>query len=137
MTTYQEAQDVMFGIFKAAWDTTGYEAYYQEVREQRTTTQSPWASVFIGGVDSRQSTLSNYIVNRTFTRNSTLIIQIFAHSGKGLQTVNNLCKLITDAFEGVSTAGVFVRNTEVSSSKRDGSFVQTNITINFTYDEIK
>lgn len=137
MTTYQEAQDEMFGLFKAAWDTTGLEAHYQEVREQKTITQNSWACVFLGSVDSRQSALSSDEGNRKFTRECNLLIQLFTHHGKGLQTINTLCKLVTDAFEGVPTQKVFVRNTQVSSSRRDGSFVQTNITINFTYDEIK
>jgi len=137
MTSYQQAQDIMFGIFKTAWDSTGLNAYYQEVREPIPQNENSWASVFLGGIDSRQSALSNDLGNRKFTRFSTLIIQIFVHHGKGLQTVNNLVKLITDAFEGISATGVFVRNTEVSSSKRDGSFIQTNLTINFSYDEIK
>jgi hypothetical protein len=137
MTTYQQAQDIMFGIFKSAWDTTGLNAYYQEVREAIPQNENSWASVFLGGIDSRQSALSNHVGSRKFTRESTMLVQIFVHHGKGLQTVNNLVKILTDAFEGISTPGVFVRNTEVSSSKRDGSFIQTNLTINFSYDEIK
>ena len=137
MTTFQEAQDIMFGRFKSVWDPTTYEAFYQQVREQKPDNQSPWAYVTLGSVDSRQSSLSGASGSRVFTRNSYMTIQLFVHSGKGLQLVNTLCKLLTDAFEGYSSGGVWIRNTEVSSSMRDGSFVQTNITINFTYDEVK
>lgn len=136
--TYTEAYDQILDLFKTAWDTTGFKAFYEDLRDQRDASESPYVTVFSGGVVSSQSTLYGSVGNRRFKRDSFITILLFTPSGKGLQQRNNLVKVITDAFEGVSIAnGVWVRNIRIDGPVRDGKFSQTNITVEFTYDEIK
>jgi hypothetical protein len=136
--TYQQARDEIFEVFKQAWDTTGYEVHYEDVRKQRSKDEEPWAVVTLKHAAGFQSTLSGSVGNKTFTRLGFVTIQIFTPNGKGLQEAYDLAKVVSDAFEGVSTSGgVWFRNVRLNEIGRDGEFFQLNVVVEFRYDEIK
>lgn len=136
--TYAEARDEIFAVFKTAWDTTGYPAHYQDVRKRRSRDEEPWAVVTLNHSSGFQATLSGASGSRTFARLGFVTVQIFTPSGKGLQESYDLCKVVSDAFEGVSTpGGVWFRNVRLNEVGRDGEFHQLNVIAEFRYDEIK
>jgi len=136
--TYQQARDEIFDLFKAAWDTTGYPAHYEEVKKQRSQNEEPWSVVTLNHASGFQATLSGADGSRTFARLGFLTVQIFTPNGKGLQDAYDLAKVVSDAFEGISTpGGVWFRNVRLNEVGRDGEFFQLNVIVEFRYDEVK
>jgi hypothetical protein len=127
--TYLQARAEMFVLFKTAWDTTGYPAHYDDVRISRSPDDSPWAVISVQHASGFQSA-----IGQLFTRLGFLTVQIFTQSGKGLQEAYELCKIVSDAFEGTSTpGGVWFSNVRLNEIGRDGTFQQMNVIIDFNY----
>ena len=136
--SFSSAVDEILTLFKTAWDTTGYDAYYESVRDQRQTDTSPWASVMLRHIAGYQSTLSSSLGSRMFTREGVLTVRIYVHQGEGLQTAYGLAKVVADAYEGGRTdGGAWFRNVRLNEEGRDGEFYLVSVLIDFQYDEIK
>jgi hypothetical protein len=89
-------------------------------------------------VDGFQATLKSPTGQATYRRTGLLTVQIFVASGSGLQTTYDLVKVVADAFEGKSASGgLWFRDVRVREVGRDGAFRQTNVIIEFDYDEVK
>jgi len=138
--TYAQATDDILGVFKTAWDTTGWDAVYTNVAtpQKPPTGSDPWARVTLQHVTGNQASLTGGLGTARYSRAGILTIQIFTPAGEGLLEAHNLAKIITDAFEGTATAnGVWFRNARVNEIGPDGDWYQVNVLIDFTYDEVK
>jgi hypothetical protein len=132
-----EAVDEILDILNTAWITTGFKIFYENTRDERDTDDSPWAVAILRHVSGDQSTLGGD-GNRNFTNQGILIVQIYTPTAKGLQESYRLASVVKDAFDGVSSpSGVWFRNARINEAGKDGQFTQTNVLINFRYDEIK
>lgn len=135
--TYAQAVDDMLTMLKTAWDPTGHELFYDNVREQREDDTSPWAMVMVRHATGGQDTLGA-VGGRMFSRIGIMIVTINTPSGSGLSSAYSLAKVVADAFEGTSSPnGVWFRNVRINESGRDGAFYQTNVVIDFEYFESK
>ncbi len=144
--TFEEAIDIILAIFKTAWDagaTNPTLVDYQNVKPANNVTLPPdtnlsWARVTIQHQDGRQSSLSGALGVKRFDRDGLLTVQIFVPAGEGLSEAHTLSKIVADAYEGVAgNNGIWFRNVRVNEIGPDGDWFQTNILIDFTYDEIK
>jgi len=136
--THQQARDEIFDVLIDAWTPTTYPIHWEEVRNQRSKEEKPWAVVTLQHSSGFQSTLSGAVGSRTFARLGFITVQIFTPNGKGLQEAYDLAKVVSDAFEGTSTpGGVWFRNMRLNEVGRDGEFFQLNVVIEFRYDEVK
>jgi len=136
--THQQARDEIFDVLIAAWTPTTFPIHWEEVRKQRSKDEKPWAVATLQHSAGFQSTLSGAVGSRTFTRLGFLTVQIFTPNGKGLQDAYDLAKVVSDAFEGISTpGGVWFRNVRLNEVGRDGEFFQLNVVVEFRYDEVK
>lgn len=135
--TFAQANDDILALLKAAWDPTGHEMFYDDIREQRETDQTPWAQVVVRHAAGQQDTLGG-VGNRSFLRLGVVIVTINTPSGSGLSTAYTLAKVVADAYEGVSSPnGVWFRNVRINELGRDGTFYRTNVLIDFEYGEMK
>lgn len=135
--TFAQANDDILALLKAAWDPTGHEMFYDDIREQRETDQTPWAQVVVRHAAGQQDTLGG-VGNRGFLRLGVVIVTINTPSGSGLSTAYALAKVVADAYEGVSSPnGVWFRNVRINELGRDGTFYRTNVLIDFEYSEMK
>lgn len=135
--TFAQANDDILALLKAAWDPTGHEMFYDDIREQRETDQTPWAQVVVRHAAGQQDTLGG-VGNRSFLRLGVVIVTINTPSGSGLSTAYALAKVVADAYEGVSSPnGVWFRNVRINELGRDGTFYRTNVLIDFEYGEMK
>lgn len=135
--TFAEAYGEILTKFKAAWDTTGFDALYPNLAGDPPTDPAPWARVSISHSPGSQ-TLGDDTTGRRYERYGLLLVQVFVPTGEGLPRALNLAKIITDAFEGATTpSGVWFRNVRVNEVGPDGSWYQVNVIAEFTYDEIK
>jgi len=136
--TFSDAVDQIMDLFKTAWDTTGFPAYYEDVRQQRDSSEDPWSTTTLRHASGQQMTLGTATGTSRFAREGLLIVQIFTPAGKGLQEAYNLAKVVVDAYEGSTTpGGVWFRNVRLNEIGRDGRFFQMNVLVEFLYDELK
>jgi hypothetical protein len=88
--------------------------------------------------NSAQATLADESSKKVFTRNGVLTVQIFTVYGIGLTKSDALVKIVQDAFEGKATLnGIWFRNVRASEIGQDGEWHQTNVLVEFIYDEVK
>lgn len=135
--TYEQAVDDMQGMVRSAWASTGHAIFWESVEADRETDDTAWAVSTIRHVTGRQDTLSGK-GGKSFLRGGIIFVQIYTRVGKGLQESYQLAKVISDGFEGqASPRGVWFRNIRINEAGKDGAFYQTNVTIEFQYNEIK
>lgn len=134
--TYEQAVDDMLTMIKTAWDTTGFDMFYEGVQGERSDSQTPWAVTNIRHLLGQQDTLGG--VTSSFLRDGNIIVEIYVPLGKGLRLGYQLAKVITDAFEGnASPGGVWFRNTRINEGGKEGSFEVISAFIDFQYYEEK
>lgn len=133
--TYDQAYDLMMALFKAAWDTTGHEIFWENVENKRETDNTAFARIDISHSIGSQATLGGPA--RSFRRVGAITIRIYTQAGKGLQESYQLAKVAADAFEGKSTGGIWFRNVRINEVGRQGAYYQLNVVVDFEYDEIK
>jgi len=135
--TFTQAVDDINSMMKVAWDTTGYDLHWDNVRDQRNTSDDPWAVFIIRHATGRQDNLGG-IGNRNFVRTGTAIASIFTPTGNGLSESYALAKVVADAYEGmVSDNGVWFRNVRMQEVGRESQFYHNNMLIEFEYNETK
>ena len=136
--TYEEAVDEILDMFKEAWEPTGYDVFYEQTRDQRNTTEDPWCSVWVRHSGGSQATLGGK-GNRKFRRIGFVQVAIHTPSVFGLSSSYQLAKVVTDAYEGKSSANgkVWFRQVRINEAGRDGMFNILNVYADFEYDETK
>mgnify|MGYP000046911348 CR=1 FL=1 len=136
--TFEQAHDEILGMFKTAWDTTGYKASYTNVTPDFPDDPEPWARPKVKHHAGGSGSLTGASGSRRYERPGLLIVQIFVPKGEGLSEAYSLGKVIADAYEGQSSAsGAWFRNIRPDEVGEDGDFEQLNMLIDFTYDEVK
>jgi len=136
--TYAQAVDDILGVFKAAWDPTSHTALYTNVKGEVPSGEDPWARVNLQHTGGNQASLTGGLGTTRWARMGFLAVQIFVPIGEGLSEAHALAKIISDAFEGASTAnGVWFRNVRVNEVGPDGDWYQVNVVVDFEYDEVK
>lgn len=136
--THEEAVDEMLDMFKTAWDTTGHQAFYEQVRDQRDMSKDPWAEVFIRHNFGNQDSLGGK-GNRSFLRIGFVQVKIHTPSVFGLSSKYRLAKVVADAYEGKSSQSgkVWFRRVRINEEDRDGMFYPVNVFADFEYYETK
>lgn len=132
-----EGYDEIFGVFKTAWDTTGFTAIYPNKKGKKPddVTES-YAKVFIQHSTGGQAAFGDG--ENLFEREGFFTAQVFVPIGQGLKGGMQLCKVIADAFEeGSSPRGVWFRNGRITEIGPDGEWYNVNFVTDFTYDERK
>lgn len=136
--TFAQARDEILTLFKTAWDATGHEAFYEDVKKQRDNTQDPWAWVILRHATGGQTALNGNAGERMFSRLGFVQVSVYTAIGGGLQDSYDLAKVVADAYEGASTSGgVWFRNVRINEIGRDGEFFIVNVIVDFEYDEVK
>jgi hypothetical protein len=143
MTTLLGAVDAVFGRFKAAWDTTGHPAVYEDVPPDAAmqaainTGSVPWARVSLRENLRSQQSLGG-TGNRIFSTQGIFICEIYCPSASGVFTCRTLGTLVLEAFEGVSELnGVWYRNVRFSPVGPDGHWYHSNVYAEISYDEAR
>ena len=140
--TFDEANDAILDVFKTAWDTTGHPVAYENVKPVKPfppTAISPWARVMVRHTGGMQGSLTGGLGTTRWSRLGLFTAQIFVPNGDGLSLGYSLCKIVTDAFEGVATVStrVWFRDVRINEIGPDGEWFQFNVIAEFTYDEVK
>lgn len=142
--SFKEAHDEIMGVFKAAWDTTGYPVIWPNlagaVGDQIATAPTghiPYARISVRHLMGDE-TIGVVGGQRRYERRGMVIVQIFTPAGSGMDKAYDLAKTVADAFEGVvSGAGVWFRNVKIEEFGVVENTFQVNVFANFVYDEVK
>lgn len=139
--TYIDAEDEIYTVFKAAWDTTGYAnnvAYPNRAFKQRKGTKQPWVQVAATFVTGGQASFETGGV-KLFDRSGLFTARVHAPANKDGSTVAlQLATIISDAFEAVSANNVvWYSNVRVNNIGIDGSYYVVNVIADFFYQQVK
>ena len=136
LTTLQ-ARDVILGIFKDAWDATGYNAFYDDKTGQIGASENPWARATLQHVTGGQSSLSGASGTKRFTEIGNVFVQVFAPVGDGSTRCYELAQLVRNAFRDSRHAEVWFKNVHLEEVGVSGAFDQINVIATFSYDEVR
>lgn len=147
MATTTQARDEILARLKTAADSVTpnpLRLIYDDAPGQPTRTESttsrvdPWARARVQHTAGRQASLSGASGTKRWERSGFLIVQLFTPILQGQSSADSLVGIIRGAFEGYSTpSGVWFRNPRISEVGSDGTWYQTNILVDFLYDEVK
>lgn len=133
----QEAKDVMLGIFKTAWDTTGFPARYEYVPGEKPPTQTVWARVNVRHYVGRQSSLSGEDGTRRYLERGTLTVQVFAPVGDGSKACYAAAQIVKNAFRDARHPTVWFTSVRMTEVGAEGAFEQINVLATFSYDDVR
>lgn len=137
--TPEQAVDDILDVFKAAWDTTGFTAVYDEegVAGKIPATQDPWSRVSVRHATGEQASLSGGTGTKRYRSTGFVMMQIFTPIGESLVQARQLAQLLKVAYQGITTPRqVWFRRARLNEVGSDGDWYQINVIADFTYDEI-
>jgi hypothetical protein len=145
-TTFNDAYDQIFGLFRAKWfaDTPAItggpvpEVEYQGMTSIGSPPQdAPWCRISLQHVTNNSAALNPDGVRKRFTVTGVVAVQIFVPIGQGLVLIRQLAPVAKEAFQGVRTAddSIWFREAQISEVGAEGSWFQMNVTASFEYDE--
>lgn len=132
-----DARDQILGVFKTAWDTTGFPARYTDVPGGIPDEESPWARALVRHLTGRQASLAGEGGARRWRETGIVLVQVFAPVGDGSVRVYNLAQLIKNAYRDAKNLDVWFRNTRMKEVGASGGFEQVNVTTDFIYDDVR
>ena len=136
--TITEARDEMSALFQEAWTSTGYAVFWDDIGQPVENDRSPWARLTVRHADASQATLANHAGRRRYRRVGTVFVQLFAPTGEGLSTLDDMAIEAMRAFEGRTTpGGVWFRDVRLRELGVDGSWQLANVMADFEYDEVR
>ena len=119
------------GPLKVIWDD-------KKDQPPRANPTESWARALVQHTTGRQASLSGATGRKRWERGGFLIVQLFTPALEGQNLADELGSIIRGAFEGYSTpSGVWFRNPRINEVGQDGAWLQTNIFVDFLYDEVK
>ncbi len=140
ISTMTEARDKVMLHFTTAWDAQSgtVPLLLYDDRHRDLPANAPYARITMRHNVMDQRTLGG-VGNRRFRRFGVITVQVFTLSNQGLATADVFAKVALDAFEGNSTAPdeIHFRNSRINEVGEDGPWFQTNVLVDFDYDEIK
>ncbi len=137
MTTPSEARQAILQRFKTEWETLGDPSEFVFDSQSFTPGEKlPFVFLLVRNQISQQISLGSKN-NRRFRRSGVIIAQVFTESGSGNKLSDTLSRNIVNIFEGVRFNGVCCEAASLREGVPDGVWYQSNVEIDFTYDEIK
>lgn len=128
----------MYALFTTAWNASagGRTLIYDDFKGKTPDGPDAWARITVRHNGGGQITMAGAGKNR-YNRTGTLYVNLFAPPGDGLRALDPLTKIALDAFEGKTVSGIWFRKCQVRELGIVQGWNQTNVLINFSYDEIK
>jgi hypothetical protein len=139
--TPKQARDEILAKFHEAWDadTTSADVpvLYSD-QPQEVPDSGAWARITVRHLAGGQVTLSNSSGSRRFRHEGTIFVQIFTPFNDGMELGDDLAMIAQRAFEGevTSPGRVIFRRVRINEIGQDGQWFQTNVLVDFEYDDI-
>lgn len=132
------AKDAIYAVLKTAIEGSTYQALnivYPDTKED--TPDGEHIRVFVDLTDERQRSIGGTGLRR-YRVYGLIMIQIFTPFGNGEVLADDIAGVVKGAFRGVNTGAdaITFRHARVVSVGQDASWLQTNVTVEFDYDEL-
>lgn len=135
--TPEAAIDTILSIFKAAWDPTGFPAYYTDKAGEKPTSETVWARAIVRHATGAQASLSGEAGTRRYTDEGTVFVQVFAPVGDGSTACYAAARIVQNAYRDARNADVWFRDVTLNELGADGAFEQINVQATFSYDDVR
>ena len=146
MTTYTEAIDIMYGIFKAAWDNgaariIGYapDVEYDSPDDgERASIDKAFARVSVRNVNEGLIALgSDAIGERLYETSGVLIAQIFVpkKDNAGVVKGRALAGLVRDAYRAAANQDVWFVSATILEQPPDSRWRQFHVRVEYEFTE--
>lgn len=135
-----EFRDSLLSYFRQTWLSNEaskfVDLFYSDSKVNRPTSdRTPFCRVTVQHGVTVQNSLSGSRELKIYRNNGILTAQLFTLVGDGLSKSDQITKVVQDAFEGQAVNGIWFRNVRVNEIGMDGDRYQTNILVDFSYDE--
>lgn len=135
--TFEEATDIILGVFKTAWDPLGYPAVYEGISAGVPQTQTIWARPTIRHSIGFMASLRACDGSKRNTQEGTVFIQVFAPVGNGIVAAYNAAQPVWNAYIDSKNPSVWFKNIRINEMGRDGAFQEVQVHADFTYDIVR
>ena len=136
--TFDEARDVMVGVFYSAWKTLGsLPIVWTDIPGDVPKGETVWARVTLRHATGGQASLAGEDGARRWKREGTLFVQVFAPVGDGSVKVYATAQAVSNAFQSARGLSVWFRNIRINEVGTSGAFEQINVLVDFTYDDVR
>ena len=135
--TFDEARDIILGVFKAAWDPTGFPAVWTDLPGSAPTSETVWARATIRHATGAQASLAGENGARRWARTGTVYIQVFAPVGDGSKAGYEAAQIVVNAFQASRHENVWFRDVRMNEVGTSGAFEQLNVLATFSYDDVR
>lgn len=99
---------------------------------------TPWFRVTVRHNKRKQRTFGSSGDTRFYDSMGMVFIEVYTPTGNGLSQAYELCDLIREAYEGVSTPnGVWFRDVDIQEAGLEGMWSHVNVLVQFEYDTRK
>lgn len=138
MTTRTQARDELLGLVSTAMTGEDQVTIIWDNKDgDKPGAQNSWMRVTLRHREGAQSSLGAEDRRRRFRNDGMLIVQVFCPTGPGLSESDRLSMKLLEQFRSRRTAsGVLLRKAKASEIGPDGGWHQTNVSVEFEYDEI-
>lgn len=137
--TAAQARDLILGVFKSAWDLTGFPATYTDVAGSVPNSETVWARVTIRHSTGKQSSLIGGLgvsgVTR-YTNRGFVWVQVFAPAGDGSVAGYGASQAVLSAYRKASNEVLF-RDVALNEAGTDGAFERFDVKAFFEYDTVE
>jgi hypothetical protein len=137
--TVETARDEIYTLLKDAWSAApAVKLFYDDTKDEKDRDLSPWARISVRHNDGGDVSISRGNGKGRYGRTGTVYVNLFAQPGDGLRILDPLVKIVLDAYEGKTTPSqVWFKRVRVREQGIVKGWYQTNVLIDFSYDEIK
>lgn len=134
MTLIADAQQTITSTFSDGWDSSVAHAFENEKFD--TENLAEYALVVVRHIPGGQHTLGQ-TGHRVYRRRGLVVVQIFTERDTGTARANALAAAAGALFEGKTIDQVAFTDANVVEVGPSEKWHQVNVTISFTYDEVK
>lgn len=132
----EAAYDEMLAVFRDAWIGAGQSIASVAWPDLPFTipTSGAWARVTLRHATGGQSSLAGASGAKLYTQTGTIFAQVFAPLGDGQKSSLWLAQDVVNGYRSAKGA-VWYRNQRLKEIGASGAFDQTNVLVDFTYDD--
>jgi Bacteriophage related domain of unknown function len=135
--TFDEARDIILGVFKAAWDPTGFPAIWTDVPGSPPTNETVWSRITIRHATGNQASLAGADSTRRWNRTGMVYVQVFAPIGDGSKAGYNASQLVVNALQASRHSDIWFKDVRMNEVGVSGAFEQFNVLATFSYDDVR
>lgn len=136
------ARDNIMSIFTTAWNAQTPpipKLLYDDRKQEKPKDGNPYARIKVAHATGGATSIGGDTGIKRHTHVGTITVQVFSVFGEGLANNDVFTQVALDAFQNKSSklGGMLFRNARSIEIGQTGAFYQTNVLVDFEYDQFK